>query len=192
VNKNTCRTTALAVRHQWAAHRYAGGDDARFKEAEVVQLAGWIADVLDDVANESVIERTRQSVLEICRRFPVTADPRRTASPRRCTARSARTRDQGHRLPACGRGQQVRRRRECLQCGERFTTFESANWSCRASSRATTPRAVRRKQAALGMLKALEKRPVASEAIDAAVNHVCHKLRTLGEREVPARLVANW
>jgi len=42
-----------------------------FKEAEVVRLAGWIADVLDDVANEAVIERTRQSVLEICRRFPV-------------------------------------------------------------------------------------------------------------------------
>mgnify|MGYP001108080473 CR=1 FL=1 len=42
-----------------------------FKEAEVVQLAGWIADVLDDVASEAVIDRTRQSVLEICRRFPV-------------------------------------------------------------------------------------------------------------------------
>jgi glycine hydroxymethyltransferase len=42
-----------------------------FREVEVVQLAGWIADVLDDVANEAVIERTRQSVLEICRRFPV-------------------------------------------------------------------------------------------------------------------------
>jgi len=42
-----------------------------FKEAEVVALAGWIADVLDDVTNESVIDRTRQSVLEICRRFPV-------------------------------------------------------------------------------------------------------------------------
>jgi len=39
------------------------------------------------------------------------------------------------------------------------------------------------------MLKALEKRPVSSEAVDAAVNRVCHKLRTLGEREVPARLV---
>jgi transcriptional repressor NrdR len=39
------------------------------------------------------------------------------------------------------------------------------------------------------MLRALEKRPVSSEAVDAAVNHVCHKLRTLGEREVPARLV---
>jgi len=36
-----------------------------------VALAGWIADVLDDVTNESVIDRTRQSVLEICRRFPV-------------------------------------------------------------------------------------------------------------------------
>jgi glycine hydroxymethyltransferase len=42
-----------------------------FKEAEVAQLAAWIADVLDDVANEAVIARTRQSVLEICRRFPV-------------------------------------------------------------------------------------------------------------------------
>ena len=34
------------------------------------------------------------------------------------------------------------------------------------------------------MLKALEKRPVASEALDAAVVHICHKLRALGEREV--------
>jgi glycine hydroxymethyltransferase len=42
-----------------------------FKEAEVVALAGWIADVLDDPSNEAVIDRTRQSVLEICRRFPV-------------------------------------------------------------------------------------------------------------------------
>jgi glycine hydroxymethyltransferase len=42
-----------------------------FGEAEVTQLAGWIADVLDDVADEAVIARTRQAVLEICRRFPV-------------------------------------------------------------------------------------------------------------------------
>jgi glycine hydroxymethyltransferase len=42
-----------------------------FREAEVAQLAGWIADVLDDVASESVIERTRHSVIEMCRRFPV-------------------------------------------------------------------------------------------------------------------------
>jgi glycine hydroxymethyltransferase len=42
-----------------------------FREAEVTRLAGWIADVLDDVTSDAVIERTRQSVLEICRRFPV-------------------------------------------------------------------------------------------------------------------------
>ena len=42
-----------------------------FNEPEVTALAGWIADVLDDVGNEAVIERTRQSVLEICRRHPV-------------------------------------------------------------------------------------------------------------------------
>jgi glycine hydroxymethyltransferase len=42
-----------------------------FREAEVTQLAGWIADVLDDVASEAVIERTQRSVIEMCRRFPV-------------------------------------------------------------------------------------------------------------------------
>jgi len=42
-----------------------------FREAEVTALAGWIADVLEDVASDAVIERTRRSVLEICKRFPV-------------------------------------------------------------------------------------------------------------------------
>jgi glycine hydroxymethyltransferase len=42
-----------------------------FNEPEVTALAGWIADVLDDVTSEAVIDRTRQSVLEICRRYPV-------------------------------------------------------------------------------------------------------------------------
>jgi len=42
-----------------------------FREAEVTQLAGWMADVLDEVDSEAVIERTRQSVLDLCRRFPV-------------------------------------------------------------------------------------------------------------------------
>jgi glycine hydroxymethyltransferase len=42
-----------------------------FREAEVTALAGWIADVLEDVANEAVIGRTRDAVLEVCRRFPV-------------------------------------------------------------------------------------------------------------------------
>ncbi|SLM62102.1 MULTISPECIES: serine hydroxymethyltransferase [Dickeya] len=44
-----------------------------FKEAEVRELAGWICDVLDNINDEAVIERTKQKVLEICARFPVYA-----------------------------------------------------------------------------------------------------------------------
>jgi glycine hydroxymethyltransferase len=42
-----------------------------FRETESTALAGWIADVLEDVADETVIARTRQAVLDVCRRFPV-------------------------------------------------------------------------------------------------------------------------
>ncbi|MFO1407037.1 MAG: serine hydroxymethyltransferase [Steroidobacteraceae bacterium] len=42
-----------------------------FGEAEVRQLSGWIADVLEDPADEAVITRTRAAVLELCRRYPV-------------------------------------------------------------------------------------------------------------------------
>jgi len=44
-----------------------------FKEADVRELAGWIADVLDDVNDEATIERTKQKVLDICARLPVYA-----------------------------------------------------------------------------------------------------------------------
>jgi transcriptional repressor NrdR len=87
-------------------------------------------------------------------------------------------------------GQQVRRRRECLKCEERFTTFESAELVMpRVVKSDSTREPFDESKLRSGMLKALEKRPVSSESVDAAVNHVCHKLRTLGEREVPARLV---
>jgi glycine hydroxymethyltransferase len=42
-----------------------------FKEAEVEQLTHWIADVLDHLGDESVVERVREEVVKICRRFPV-------------------------------------------------------------------------------------------------------------------------
>ncbi|MET0657274.1 MAG: transcriptional regulator NrdR [Steroidobacteraceae bacterium] len=89
-----------------------------------------------------------------------------------------------------GEGQQIRRRRECLACGERFTTFETAEL--------VMPRIIKsdesrepfdERKLRNSMQKALEKRPVSSEALDAAVVHVCHKLRTLGEREVASRSV---
>jgi len=42
-----------------------------FGEAEVVQLAGWICDILDDIENDELNDRVRSQVLELCSRFPV-------------------------------------------------------------------------------------------------------------------------
>lgn len=87
-------------------------------------------------------------------------------------------------------GNQVRRRRECITCSERFTTFETAEL--------VMPRLIKQKGARepfneeklrSGMLKALEKRPVSVEKIDAAISHITHKLRASGEREVPSKMV---
>lgn len=92
-----------------------------------------------------------------------------------------------------GEGQQIRRRRECLACGERFTTFETAELVMpRIVKSDSTREPFDEAKLRHGMSKALEKRPVASEAIDAAVVHICHRLRTLGEREVPARLIGEF
>ena len=89
-----------------------------------------------------------------------------------------------------GEGSQIRRRRECLKCAERFTTFESAELvmpQVVKSDRAREPFDEHKLRA--GILKALEKRPVSSEAVEEAVNRVCHKIRNLGEREVQARQI---
>jgi transcriptional repressor NrdR len=87
-----------------------------------------------------------------------------------------------------GEGSQIRRRRECLKCSERFTTFETAELvmpQVVKSDRAREPFDAHKLRA--GMLKALEKRPVASEAVDEAISRIEQKIRALGEREVPAR-----
>jgi len=89
-----------------------------------------------------------------------------------------------------GEGQQIRRRRECLKCGERFTTFETAELVMPRIIKSDGSRAPFDEQKLRNsLLKALEKRPVASEALDSAVMRILHKLRALGEREVPARLL---
>jgi transcriptional repressor NrdR len=87
-------------------------------------------------------------------------------------------------------GAQIRRRRECLQCGERFTTFETAEL--------VMPLVVKSDQRRVpfdesklrgGLAKALEKRPVSLESVEEAVGHITRKLRSLGEREVTSRQI---
>jgi transcriptional repressor NrdR len=87
-----------------------------------------------------------------------------------------------------GEGRQIRRRRECLECAERFTTFESAELLLPAVVKGDGSREPFDELKLLaGMQKALEKRPVSREAIEAAAARICHKLRSLGEREYASR-----
>ncbi len=87
-------------------------------------------------------------------------------------------------------GAQVRRRRECLSCGDRFTTYETAEL--------LMPRVVKAdgsrepfddRKLMTGITRALEKRPVDSEQIEAAVNRIKHNLRATGEREIASQQV---
>lgn len=89
-----------------------------------------------------------------------------------------------------GEGSQVRRRRECVACGERFTTFESAEL--------TLPRVIKRdgtrvpfdeEKLRAGMLRALEKRPVTSDQIEAALSRIKHEMVATGERELASRAI---
>ena len=87
-------------------------------------------------------------------------------------------------------GGQVRRRRECLACSERFTTYETAEL--------LMPRIIKgngnrepfdEAKLRAGFMRALEKRPVSVEKIEAAISQIEHALQATGEREVKSLVV---
>lgn len=87
----------------------------------------------------------------------------------------------------------VRRRRECLLCKERFTSYESAEISL--------PRIVKRdgrrdifneNKLRSGMLRALEKRPVSLENVETAIHRILQRARTFGEREIASSQLGEW
>ena len=87
-------------------------------------------------------------------------------------------------------GRQIRRRRECLACGERFTTFENAELVMpQVVKTSGTREPFDELKLRASMRRALQKRPVGADAIDEAVGRICHRLRGLGEREVTSRRV---
>jgi transcriptional repressor NrdR len=86
----------------------------------------------------------------------------------------------------------IRRRRRCPQCAKRFTTYERVELRMprlvkKDGSRTDFDRA----KLAGSMMLALRKRPVATDAVDAAVDRIEEKLRSLGEREVPTGRVGD-
>ncbi len=89
-----------------------------------------------------------------------------------------------------GEGRQIRRRRQCLACNERFTTFETAELVMpRLIKNDNSRQPFDENKLRNSMTRALEKRPVPSDELEEAIGHLIHKLRTMGEREVPSRLV---
>lgn len=90
-------------------------------------------------------------------------------------------------------GNQIRRRRECPECEERFTTYEQAELSF--------PRVIKRDgrrapfsedKLRAGIMRALEKRPVSMEQIETAIARIYRKVMTSGEREIPSSQVGEW
>ncbi|MGR7922239.1 transcriptional regulator NrdR [Zobellella denitrificans] len=91
-----------------------------------------------------------------------------------------------------GDGLQVRRRRECNACKERFTTFETAELVMPRVIKTTGIREpFNEDKLEAGMQRALEKRPVSTEAIEQAISRIKSQLRATGEREVKSELIGN-
>ncbi|MBV0932340.1 transcriptional regulator NrdR [Marinobacterium weihaiense] len=87
-------------------------------------------------------------------------------------------------------GQQIRRRRQCISCQERFTTYETAEL--------LMPRVIKtdgsrqpfdEDKLRAGIQRALEKRPVSVEEVEACITRIKQRLRATGERELPSREV---
>lgn len=90
-------------------------------------------------------------------------------------------------------GDAVRRRRECNACGERFTTLEHALLRMPYVVKSDGSReAFDEMKLRSGMTRALEKRPVDTDAVESAIQRIQHKLLTSGDREVPALRIGEW
>ena len=89
-------------------------------------------------------------------------------------------------------GHQVRRRRQCLACSERFTTFETAELVMPRVIKSNGNREPFNEDKMVGGLqRALEKRPVSADAVDVAISLIKSQLRATGEREVPSEMIGN-
>jgi transcriptional repressor NrdR len=89
-----------------------------------------------------------------------------------------------------GDGSEIRRRRECSECGRRFTTRERLEevlpTVCKRDERREE---YDREKLVAGIQKACEKRPVSADAVDRLADRVERQLQELGEKEVPSRRI---
>ena len=90
-------------------------------------------------------------------------------------------------------GATIRRRRGCEACGERFSTLETIELKLPAIIKSDDRReAFDARKLRAGFDRALQKRPVSDEQVEAAVRAVVHAVRMSGERELPSRRVGEF
>ena len=90
-------------------------------------------------------------------------------------------------------GSQVRRRRECLACGERHSTRETVDLNLPRLIKSDQSRQLfNEEKLRSGLLKALEKRPVETAKIELAIQKIQRKLMAQNDREVLSSVVGEW
>ncbi|TQM06736.1 transcriptional repressor NrdR [Pseudoxanthomonas sp. 3HH-4] len=90
-------------------------------------------------------------------------------------------------------GATIRRRRECEACGERFSTLENIEIKLPAVIKGDGRRdTFDARKLRAGFDRALQKRPVSEEQIEAAVRAVIHAIRMSGEREIASRKIGEF
>jgi transcriptional repressor NrdR len=90
-------------------------------------------------------------------------------------------------------GDGVRRRRECLQCAERFTTYEVLEvvmpYVVKRDNRRS---AFDKEKLRQSMVKALQKRSVSMEQVEESVNRIIRRTRERSEREISSQIIGEW
>lgn len=90
-------------------------------------------------------------------------------------------------------GTQVRRRRVCVRCNNRFTTYERAQLAMPpVVKRSGTPEPFDEDKLKRGIERALYKRPVPPEKVDHALAVIIAKARAAGDRQLPSRQIGEW
>lgn len=92
-----------------------------------------------------------------------------------------------------GDSDQIRRRRECLECQERFTTYETAELNLPRVVKSDGSREPFSEQKLLlGLQKSLEKRPVAMDDVHQSMSKLKHRALVAGEREISSDRIGEW
>ena len=156
----------------------------------MAMVGGLIGEALDQPTDDAELARVAGKVKELAQELPAL----RLAAEVSCTPM---------RCPFCQdaenkvidsreshEGAVIRRRRECLACKRRFTTYERVEELSRSIVKKDGRReAFDREKLLSGLKKACEKRPVSVEQLEAMVADIERRLQEMGEKEVPSSVI---